>query len=124
MSETIILTPDTYLGSYVEVYFAGEHQKSCFEVRVEPKAFAEQTRGKLLLGVEDEGGLLDVNARELNDDEVEHKGKICKWVSGLVFVKLPSSIECPDCGEEAIKYNPGIDKIWCSYCGLDLAEAR
>jgi len=120
MSE-IIISENSFLFHRVgEPILDGKRQPRCFEAHVSPRSFAEPTTGRLLIGTEPK---LIYGPKGLAAGEVEHHGYRCKWLTGLVLFELDSGINCLVCGaKDSIKYNAGIEKVWCGNCGVDVSK--
>jgi hypothetical protein len=118
----ITINQDTFLGYHVQnIYLDGQRQACCIEAQISPKSFAEPTEGKLLVYDGDDSQLIYREAG-LREGEVERDGLACKWVTGLVRAEL-NSITCPACGvKDSIKFNEGIEKVWCLNCGVDASK--
>lgn len=123
MDEITIKFGDFLFRVVKEPLLNGERQPLCFEAIVSPKSFAEPTQGRLLIGVED--GNLMFRPDGLAEGETEREDYACKWVRGLVRIELDSRIVCPECEtKDSIKYNSGIEKLWCCECGVDASKVK
>lgn len=115
----ITINEQSYFFNRCKAYLDGKLQSRCFEAVVSPLSFAEPTHGKLFIEVDNEGGLI-FRKDGLREGEIEYQGLVCHWVTGLVRIELDSSFICRACGAaDSIKYNAGIEKVWCSNCGVD-----
>jgi ribosomal protein L37E len=122
--EEIEINKKTFLGYWVSaIYLGGDLLECPFQAVISPKSFAEPTMGKVLVGVLEDGHWANTFLRPLADGEIEVDNAIRKWVEGLVKIELSKEIVCRACGAKgSISFNPGIEKVWCSNCGVDASR--